>query len=71
MCHRGDVVYVCTEFSFQYVLPLACYNDKKFYQETLPEAICCCLQACFLFIFILLIEYIMYTKLCSHSSYHL
>ena len=26
-------------FSFQCVLPLACYNDKQFYQQTLPEAI--------------------------------
>ena len=42
------------------MLPLACYNDKKFYQETLPEAICCCLQTCLLLIFILLIEYFMY-----------
>ena len=39
------------------MLPLACYNDKQFYQETLPEAICCCLQTCLLLIFILLIEY--------------
>ena len=49
------------------VLPLACYNDKKFYQEILPEAICCCLQTCLLLIFILLIEYFMYTKSCSHT----
>ena len=40
MCHGGDVVFVCTEFhSNYYVLPLACYSDKEFYQETLPEAI--------------------------------
>ena len=58
------------QVSFQYVLPLACYNDEQFYQETLPEAICCCLQTCLLLIFIPLIEYIMNTKLCSHSSYH-
>ena len=51
------------------MLPLACYNDKQFYQETLPEAICCCLQTCLLLILILLIEYFMYTKSCSHSSY--
>ena len=70
MCHGGDVVCVCTEFHSN-VLPLACYNDKKFYQETLPEVICCCLQTCLLLIFIPLIEYIMYAKSCSHSSYNL
>ena len=44
------------------MLPLACYNDKQFYQETLPEAICCCLQT--LLIFIPLIEYkVMFTLL--------
>ena len=47
------------------MLPLACYNDKRFYQETFPEAICCYLQTCLLLIFMLLIEYFMYTKLCS------
>ena len=41
MCHGGDVVCLCSEFHFN-VLPLACYNDKQFYRETLPEAICCC-----------------------------
>ena len=71
MCHGGDVLCVCTEFHSNYVLPLSCSNDQKFYQETLPEAICCCLQTCLLLIFILLIEYFMYTKSCSHSSYHL
>ena len=65
-CHGGDVVCVFTEFHSNNVLPLACYNDEQFYQETLPEAICCCLQTCLLLIFIPLIEYIMYTKLCSH-----
>ena len=56
--------------SFQYVLPLACYNDKQFYQETLPEAICCCLQTCLSLIFIPFIENIMYTKVGSHGSHH-
>ena len=53
------------------MLSLACYNDEKFYQETLPEAICCYLQTCLLLIFIPLIEYIMYTKSCSHSSWRI
>ena len=51
--------------SFQYVLPLACYNDKQFYKETLPEAICCCLQECLLLILIPLI--FMHTKLLDIS----
>ena len=32
------------------MLPLACYYDKQFYQETLPEAVCCCLQTCNVYI---------------------
>ena len=70
MCHGGDVVCVCTEFHSN-VLPLACYSDKKFYQETLPEAICCCLRTYLLLIFILSIKYFMHRKSCSYSSYHL
>ena len=62
-CHGGDVVCVCTEFHSNYVLPLACYNDKQFYQQTLLEANCCCLQTCLLLIFIPFIEYIMHTEL--------
>ena len=45
------------------MLPLSCYNDKQFYQETLPEAICCCLQTRLLLIFILLIECFMYKEI--------
>ena len=40
-CHGGHVVCVCTE------LPLACYNHKQFYQETLSEALCGRFQTCF------------------------
>ena len=46
-------------------------HDKEFYQEALPEAIFSCLQTCLLLIIIPLIEYFMYTRLCSHSSYNL
>ena len=43
--------------------PLACYNDKQIYQETLPEAIL------LLLIFVPLIEYIMYTEpLVSYTA---
>ena len=30
------------------MLPLACYNDEQFYQETLPDALCCCLFLIFI-----------------------
>ena len=41
------------------MLPLESYNYKQFNQETLPEAICCCLQTCLLLVSFLLIEHIM------------
>ena len=41
-------------------------NDKQFYQETLPEAICCCLQTCLLLIFIPLIEYFVFNIVFTH-----
>ena len=37
-----------TEFHSNVCLPLACYNDEQFYQETLPEAVFCCVQTCLL-----------------------
>ena len=71
ICVSGGWRSMCVYWvSFQYVLPLACYNDKQFYQETLPEAICCCLQTCLSLIFIPFIENIMYTKVGSHGSHH-
>ena len=38
----GVMYYVCVLSFIPIMLPLACYNDKQYYQETLPEAICCC-----------------------------
>ena len=40
------------------MLPLACYNDKKFYKFLLPEAVCCCLQTCNVYIMKLAMGYI-------------
>ena len=67
-CHGGDVVCVCTEFhsNMCYHWPVKMINI--FTKKTLPEAICCCLQTCLLLIFILLIEYIMYTELHVHIA---
>ena len=69
--YMGVMWYVCVPSFIPICVTLACYNDKQFYQETLPEAICCCLQTYLLLIFILLIEYFIYIKLSSRSSYHL
>ena len=62
--YRGDdVLCMYTEFSSQYVLTLAHFNDKQFYQETLPKAIFCCLQTCLFSILILLIENISFVRI--------
>ena len=58
----GFFIYLCIydarHHAHPYILSTTVLSDKQFYQETLPEAVCCCLQTCLLLIFIPLIEYI-------------
>ena len=66
-CLGNDVISMRTEFHLC-VLLLVCLRSEEVNLRQVPEAICCCLLTCIVVIMMLVIEYIMYTKIRSHSS---